>query len=110
MAAADDVDELIERYQLALGEFVKGDDKPGKELFSRKDDVTLANPLGPPARGWDEVSKTIEHAASTIWDGEILGFEIVSKLVTPDLAYTVWIERVEAKMGGSDDLTPFALR
>ena len=96
--------------QLALGEFVKGDAEPAKELFSRKDDVTLANPLGPPARGWDEVTKTIEHAASTIRDGEILGFEIVSKLVTPELAYVVWIERVEAKMGGSDDLTPFALR
>jgi ketosteroid isomerase-like protein len=106
----DDVDELIERYQLALGEFVKGDAEPAKELFSRKDDVTLANPLGPPARGWDEVTKTIEHAASTIRDGEILGFEIVSKLVTPELAYVVWIERVEAKMGGSGNLTPFALR
>ena len=110
MSAVDDLDELIERYQLALGEFVKGDAEPAKELFSRKDDVTLANPLGPPARGWDEVTKTIEHAASTIRDGEILGFEIVSKLVTPELAYVVWIERVEAKMGGSDDLTPFALR
>jgi ketosteroid isomerase-like protein len=110
VSAVDDVDELIERYQLALGEFVKGDAEPGKELFSRKDDVTLANPLGPPARGWEEVSKTIEHAESTIREGEILGIETISKLVTPELAYTVWIERVEAKMGGSDDLTPFALR
>ena len=38
------VDRLIERYHLALGEFIKGIPEPVKELFSRKDDVTLANP------------------------------------------------------------------
>jgi ketosteroid isomerase-like protein len=110
MAAVDDVDRLIERYHVALGEFVKGDPEPVKELFSHKDDVTLANPLGPPARGGDEVAKTIEHAATTIRDGEITGFEIVSKLVTHELAYVLEIERQEAKVGGNDDATPFALR
>ncbi len=71
-----------------------------KAMFSHREDVTLANPFGPPARGWDEVAKTIEHAASTIRDGEITGFENVAKHVTPELAYTVWIERAEAKVGG----------
>jgi hypothetical protein len=61
-------------------------------------------------RGGDEVSKAIDHAASTIRDGEIVGFERISKLVTPELAYTVWIERVEAKMGANDEVSPFALR
>ena len=110
MATVDDVDRLIEQYHLALGEFVKGDPEPVKELFSRKDDVTLANPLGPPALGGDEVAKTLEHAATTIRDGEIIGFEIVSKLVTPELAYVLEIERQEAKVGGNDNATPFALR
>ena len=110
MSATDDVDRFIERYHLALGGFVKGNPEPVKEMVSHKDDVTLANPLGPPARGWDEVAKTIEHAASTIRDGEIIGFEIVSKLVTPELAYIVEIERQEAKLGANDELTPFALR
>ncbi len=110
MAAVDDVDQLIEQFNLAQGEFVKGNPEPVKELFSHRDDVTLANPLGPPARGGDEVAKTIEHAASTIRDGEITGLEIVSKHVTPELAYVLEIERVKAKMGGSGDVTPFALR
>jgi hypothetical protein len=44
MSAVDDLDRLIERYHLALGEFVKGNPEPVKELFSHKDDVTLANP------------------------------------------------------------------
>jgi ketosteroid isomerase-like protein len=110
MAAVDDVDQLIERYHLALGKFVKGNPEPVKELFSHRDDVTLANPLGPPARGREQVTKIIEHAASTIRDGEITGFEIVSKLVTPELAYVLEMERARAKMGVSGDVTPFALR
>ena len=64
MAAVDDVDELIEQWQLAAGEFVKGNPEPVKKLWSHKEDVTLANPWGPPVRGFDEVAKTIEHAAS----------------------------------------------
>jgi hypothetical protein len=34
MSAADDVDDLIERYQLGLDEFMKGNPEPVKELFS----------------------------------------------------------------------------
>jgi len=110
MAAVDDANRLIERFQLAQEEFVKGNPKPTQELFSHREDVTLANPLGPPARGGDEVSKTIDYAASTIRDGEPSDYEIVSKLVTPELAYAVWIERTKAKMGGREDIIPFALR
>jgi hypothetical protein len=41
----DDVDRLIERFQLGAGEFMKGNPEPLQELFSHRDDVTLANPL-----------------------------------------------------------------
>jgi hypothetical protein len=51
VAAIDDVDEFIERFPLAQGEFLKGNSEPVKKLFSHRDDVTLANPYGPPARG-----------------------------------------------------------
>jgi hypothetical protein len=63
MAAADDVDELIERFHLAQGEFVKGNTEPVKKLCSRREDVTLNNPLAPPAHGWQQVAATIERAA-----------------------------------------------
>ena len=51
----EEVDELIERYDQALGEFVKGNPEPVKGLFSHRDDVTLANPLFPTGHGWEEV-------------------------------------------------------
>ncbi len=83
MAAADDVDGLIERFHQALDEFVKGNPEPCKELFSHREDVTLNNPFGPPARGWDEVAATMDRAASNLTEGAVVGFEEVAKYVTP---------------------------
>jgi ketosteroid isomerase-like protein len=34
----------------------------------------------------------------------------VAKHVTPELAYTVEVERYQAKVGGREDITPVALR
>src|SRR5215210_2219218 len=110
MAAVDDVDQLIEQWQLAAGEFVKGNSEPVKKLWSRQEDATLANPYGPPARGWEQVAKTVEHAASLRRDGEFVGSEIVAKYVTPELAYVVQLERAKAKVGGREDIAPIATR
>jgi ketosteroid isomerase-like protein len=110
MAAGDDFDEVLEQYHLALDEIMKGTPDGYKRVYSHQDDVTLANPFGPPARGWDEVAKTLERAASHYRDGEATGFENVAKNITPELAYTVEMERCQAKVEGRDDITPIAAR
>jgi ketosteroid isomerase-like protein len=110
LAAADDLDQVIEQYHLALDEIMRGNAEGYKRVYSRREDVTLANPFGPPARGWDEVAKTLERAASHYRDGEATGFENVAKYTTPDLAYTVEIERCQAKVEGRDDVSPIAVR
>jgi len=110
VSAVDDLDEAIDRYQSALGAFYKGRPEPTKESWSHREDVSLANPLGPPALGWDEVARTIERAASNLRDGRMIEFEDLAKYVTPDLAYTVWLERAEARVGGRGDVTPITLR
>jgi ketosteroid isomerase-like protein len=110
MAAADDFDEVLEQYHLALDEIMKGSPDGYKRVYSHQDDVTLANPFGPPARGWDEVAQTLERAASHYTDGEATGFEMVAKNMTPELAYTVEIERCQAKVEGRVDVTPIAVR
>src|SRR5918995_1030731 len=110
MSAVDEVDELIEQFHLAPDEFLKGNPEPVNKLWSHKEDVTLANPYGLPVRGWDEVAKVTEHAASQVRDGELVSVELVAKHVTAELAYVVEIERPKAKIGGSEDITPFALR
>ena len=110
VAAVDDVDELIERYFRAQGEFLRGNPKPVKDLFSHREDVTIANPYGPPVRGWDEVAKSIEHAASLRRDGTFVSWQIVAKYVTAELAYVVQIERARAKIGAREEISPLAVR
>ena len=110
MVDVDVVDELIERYDLALHEYVKGNPEPVKELFSHREDVTLANPLFPVGHGWEEVTERLERAAATLSGGETADFEIVEKYITPELAYIVRIERQQVKIGGSEELAPIALR
>jgi ketosteroid isomerase-like protein len=110
MTTVEDLDRVIEKCRLALDEFVKGDPEPMKEMFSHREDVSLANPLGPPARGWGEVAETMDRAASNLTDGAMVAFEDVAKYVTPELAYTVWLERQQARVGGRRDVTPFVLR
>src|SRR5215204_184585 len=110
MAAVDDLDQVIEQYQLAVGEVLKGNPEPVKKLWSHQEDVSLANPFGPPVRGWEQAAAGMERAASQYRDGEIVGFENVAKHVTPELAYTVEVERLKAKVGGREDITPVALR
>ncbi len=110
MAAVDYVDELIERYQQALRELVNGNPEPLKEIYSRRDDASLANPFGPPVRGWDESARAMEGSASNYRDGEIVGFENVAKYVTSELACIVEMERDMAKVGGGEDISPVTLR
>jgi ketosteroid isomerase-like protein len=110
MTTVEDLDRVIEKCRLALDEFVKGDPEPMKERFSHREDVSLANPLGPPARGWGEVADTMDRAASNLRDGAMVAFEDVVKYVTPELAYTVWLERQQARVAGRRDVTPFVLR
>jgi len=108
--AEQDFNAAIEQSHLALGEFVIGNPEPLKEMYSHRDDVSLANPFGPPMRGWKQAAETMERAASYYRDGEAIGFESVAKYVTRDLAYIVEIERYKAKVAGSQDIVPIVLR
>src|SRR5512132_3063017 len=110
MTAEGDVDDFIEQFNLAQGELLKGNPEPAKNLCSHRQDVTLANPLGPVVRGWEQVAAATDLAASQVRDGEIVDVENISKCVTPELAYVVRVERAKAKVGGREGLTPVSLR
>jgi ketosteroid isomerase-like protein len=110
MAAADDVDELIEQYHSALDQFMKGNPESVQGLFSHREDASLANPQGPAVHGWEQVAEAMERAASTRRDGRFVGFETVAKYVTPEIVYVVEVEQLEAKVYGGEDITRYALR
>lgn len=107
---AQDHDLPLEEYHRAGREITNGNPEVYKGLYSRRDDVTLANPFGPPVRGWSEVSTTLDRAAENYRDGEVVGFENVSTVITPDLAYTVEIESYRARVGGADELALVSIR
>jgi ketosteroid isomerase-like protein len=107
---AQDGELPLEEYHRAGLEITNGNPEVYKALFSRRDDVTLANPFGPPVRGWSDVSATLDRAAANYRNGEIVGFENVSTVITPDLAYTVEIESYRARVGGAEELVPVSLR
>lgn len=107
---ASDFDQAVEKYHLALDEFMKGNPAPAEKLFSQRDDVTLGNPFGPFAHGWKQVVETMEQAASNYRDGDATGFENIAKCVTSELAYIVEVEQLRSKVGGRSDVTPLALR
>lgn len=100
----------LEEYHRAGLEITNGNHDVYKTLYSRRDDVTLANPFGPPARGWTAVSATLDRAARNYRDGKVAGFENVSTVVTPELAYTVEIESYRARVGGAEEMAPVAIR
>ena len=108
--SASDLAQVIEEYHQGLDAFVKGDPEPVLRLVSRRDDVTLANPLGLPARGWDQVEKAAQVAASQSREGAFIGFETISEYATSDLAYNLEIQRTQGKLGGADEMSPISLR
>lgn len=106
----DDFNEVLDRIHLALDAFFKGDPEPAKAAYSHRDDVSLANPFGPPAVGWDAVSAAMQRAAAHYRDGRATSFERVAGHATRELAYIVEIEHYLAKVGGADRESPVALR
>lgn len=109
-AVSGELDEVIEQFRRAQEAFCRGDAEPLKAFFSRRDDVTLGNPLGPVRRGRSNVEDAAEQAAANFRDGGEVRYEEVSRYVTPELAYVVRVERVEAKVGGHEELSPVSLR
>jgi ketosteroid isomerase-like protein len=110
VTASEEFDQAIEASHQALDEIAKGDPSAFFELYSDREDATLANPFGPPARGRSEIEEAGRRAGSNYRDGRAVEFENFAKCVTADLAYVVEIERFEAKVGGSEEVTPVALR
>jgi hypothetical protein len=57
-------EDLLEEYHRALGELINGNPDIYKAMVSEREDVTLANPFGPVARGRTAVEERMDGAAS----------------------------------------------
>ena len=99
MSGGEDFDAVIGTYHEALRAIISGDPSGYKALYSQAEDVTLANPFGGVARGRAEIEQRLDRAAANFRDGEVVGFETITRLV-----------RSKAKVGGSDELTRTDIR
>jgi len=103
------LNDAIEAYRQALPAFLHGDPEPVLDLFSRRGDVTLANPLGPPQRGPTDVEQAIRSAATNFKAGTVR-FEEVSRYSTPDLGYVVQLEPSEVQLADTASTVRISLR
>ena len=100
----------VEAGRQALGSMAKGDSGPSTALWSRSDDVVLANPLGPPIVGFPLVAAEIARVASMFVGGESHEFDEITRWASDDLGYVVAIEHARVQPSGSDELVPLDLR
>jgi ketosteroid isomerase-like protein len=105
-----DLEDFVRQCEEAWQLFVTGNPEPAMHLFSRREDVTLANPWGPAATGWPEVSSTLEAAAARFRNGRVSAFDVRTEFVSDDVAWCHEVERGEAMFGGRSELEDFALR
>jgi ketosteroid isomerase-like protein len=112
-----DLNSVIEGYNAALSDFMKGDAEPCASYFSEQEDVTLANPLGPPQRGPAAIRRTMLAAAANFaeggdyrFDDVTLTFEEISRFATSDLGYLIQLETSSGRLAGHDDTVVIELR
>ena len=108
-SSVKNLDEVIKQYHEALDVFVKGRPDAMKALFSRTDDVVLANPFGPAVRGWEPASAALDYASSRFSDGALLGFDRLASYVADDLATIFEVEHGKVSVGGGP-VTEWVLR
>jgi ketosteroid isomerase-like protein len=103
-------EHAAEQFHEALQAFALGDPGPVKAMYSRREDVMLANPFGPAVQGWASVSAALDRAASAYREGEVRSFEPVARYVSDDLASIHELERWAAKVAGRAEISDFGLR
>jgi len=106
----DTFDATLTEAHTALDLIARGDPSGYKNLYSRADDITLGNPFGGFGRGWGEVVEQLERAASYYSEGHASRFDVVTKVVTPELAYTVMIEAIDVKVDGRAEPSTVCVR
>jgi len=107
---SSDFDQAIAQSHAALNTMMTGNPDGFISLYSTADDVILGNPFGGVARGYEQVTATLERAGSNFRDGTANGFETLARWEGADVAYTFEIERAKVKVAGAPGMTDVAVR
>ncbi len=105
-----DFGATVRLTQHAVAALLGGDPEPEKELWSRREDITLANPAGGFTRGWAEVEAGLDLAASGFASGRACSFEEITVGAGADIAYVFELERFESDLTNGRGVVTGALR
>jgi ketosteroid isomerase-like protein len=111
--SAADIQQTIAKYRLAQEEFEKGNPQPFKDICSHADDVTILGGFGGFEKGWNaQVEKRYDWASARFKGGESQRHDVenISLVVTPELAYSVDIERTRFRAANAQEARSMALR
>src|SRR5262245_26372852 len=104
-----DFEHAIEQMRDAVAAFTNADLGPWNQICSHAADATLFGGWGGWEHGWAELEPRYAWAAARFVSGEA-SFEELSRGVSGDLAYTVWIRRYQAHLQGVGSPVTVALR
>jgi ketosteroid isomerase-like protein len=104
-------DQFLREFETGIRRFVNGDATAWKQNASRRNDVTIMGGWGAYEKGWAEVEARYDWAASRFEpSGAAPQFEYLATGVSGDLAYTVALERSEARVTGAGKSASMILR
>ena len=109
MSTLSDLQQTVHHIQAVSKQFIMGDPAPFQACWSHADDVTICGAWGAYEKGWEQVGPRLEWGAARYRGGQT-NFELLALAESGDLAYTVWIERGEARVVGQEEFRPMALR
>jgi hypothetical protein len=109
MAMQEDLLQTVERVREVSQQYLNGDPEPFQGCWSHEEDVTIFGAWGAYEQGWEQVGPRLAWGAERYREGKT-EFELLAHSESGDLAYTVWIERGEARVSGLEERRPMALR
>jgi ketosteroid isomerase-like protein len=109
MPDAHDLDTALAEMRAATISLINGDPEPWLARCSQRPDATLFGGWGGHERGWDELAPRYTWATARYTSGKMT-FEELSRYVSGDVACTVHLERMEARLTGMDSPGPIELR
>jgi ketosteroid isomerase-like protein len=108
--AAVAVNQQVQRTMSLVAKLPPAEFQRMGSIWSHRDDVTLANPLGPPIVGWANIRREAWAVAVTNNGDATTDFEELTRVVTPDLGFTLGYERVKIRQPGNDEARSLNLR
>lgn len=104
-----DPDVAINEMREAARALINGRPDAWLARCSQRPDASLFGGWGGHEQGWGELAPRYAWASARYTSGD-LTCEELSRVVAGDLACTVHLERIRARLAGSKELVPIALR